>query len=106
EYEWEQWVRKFEALLRNMYWANAVVHLETELAGHHTFIWESDSCHEPSDEPLQVRCVWSREGALARACHGSRCRQTRCVIWSRNLLPATAPITVSRKYRWRRALAR
>lgn len=65
EYEWEQWVRKFEALLRNMYWANAVVHLETELAGHHTFIWESDSCHEPSDEPLQVRCVWSREGALA-----------------------------------------
>lgn len=65
EYEWEQWVKKFESLLRNMYWANAVVHLETELAGHHTFIWESDSYHEPSEEPLSVRCLWSREGALA-----------------------------------------
>ena len=65
EYEWEQWVKKFESLLRSMYWTNAVVHLETELAGHHTFIWESDSYHEPSDDPLRVRCVWSREGALA-----------------------------------------
>lgn len=65
EYEWEHWLRKFEALLRNMYWTSAVVHLETELAGHHTFVWESDVGHEPSDEPLQVRCVWSREGALA-----------------------------------------
>ena len=65
EYEWEQWVNKFESLLRDMYWANAIVHLETELAGRHTFVWESDSCHEPSDEPLRVRCEWSREGALA-----------------------------------------
>jgi hypothetical protein len=65
EYEWEQWVQKFESLLRDMYWVNAVVHLETELSGHHTFVWESDSSHVPSEEPLSVRCAWSREGVLA-----------------------------------------
>lgn len=65
EYEWEHWIRKFEALLRDMFWVSAVVHLETELAGHHTFLWETEVCHEPSSEPLQVRCAWAREGALA-----------------------------------------
>src|SRR5690606_24732243 len=25
EYEWEHWISKFEALLRNMYWVNATV---------------------------------------------------------------------------------
>ncbi|PKM21579.1 MAG: hypothetical protein CVV10_08645 [Gammaproteobacteria bacterium HGW-Gammaproteobacteria-14] len=66
EYEWEHWISKFESLLRGMYWVNAVVHLETELAGHHTFIWDSaDGCHEPSQEPLRVRCEWAREGSIA-----------------------------------------
>ena len=66
EYEWDQWVRKFEELLKQMYWVNAVVHLETELAGHHTFQWEAaDACHEPSEQPLRVRCEWAREGAIS-----------------------------------------
>ena len=66
EYEWEQWLKKFEALLRSMYWVSAVVHLETAFAGHHTFVWESpDLCHEPSDSPLKVRCEWAREGVLS-----------------------------------------
>lgn len=66
EYEWEHWIRKFEALLKQMYWVSAVVHLETELSGHHTFVWDAaEVCHEPSDEPLRVRCEWAREGAIA-----------------------------------------
>lgn len=64
EYEWEQWIAQFERLLKRMYWVSAVVHLETELSGFHTFMWDSaDDYHEPSDEPLRVRCEWSREGA-------------------------------------------
>lgn len=67
EYEWEQWLQKFEALLKQMYWVSSVVHLETTFSGNHTFYWNSvdDDGHEPSDQPLQVRCEWSREGALA-----------------------------------------
>ncbi|MFQ3228955.1 MAG: hypothetical protein ACI9DO_000313 [Reinekea sp.] len=61
EYHWEEWMEKFEALLKQMYWVSATVHLETELSGKHTFIWESaGSYHAPSDE-LSVRCEWEQE---------------------------------------------
>jgi hypothetical protein len=61
EYHWEQWMEKFEALLKKMYWVSATVHLETELSGKHTFIWESaGNYHAPSDE-LTVRCEWEQE---------------------------------------------
>lgn len=65
EYEWEIWMRKFEALLMQMYWVSAKVHLETELSGMHTFIWEAvGGSHMPGDR-LQVRCEWEREGGLS-----------------------------------------
>ncbi len=67
EYEWSLWVEQFEALLRRLYWANAVVHLETELNGTHTFRWESDNgLHSPQDGALRVRCAWEREGGVRR----------------------------------------
>ena len=65
EYEWNLWIEAFEALLKRLYWASAVVHLETELNGMHTFRWESDSgFHSPQEGELRVRCAWEREGAL------------------------------------------
>lgn len=65
EYEWEQWVAQFEALLRQMYWVSATVHLETELSGTHTFTWESLSdSHVPGDGKIQIHCEWSQENAL------------------------------------------
>lgn len=65
EYEWEQWIAKFEELLGKMYWVSATVHLETELSGTHTFTWEaSGSSHEPGSGDMQVRCEWSHEGSL------------------------------------------
>ncbi|SEL62340.1 hypothetical protein SAMN05216214_11580 [Atopomonas hussainii] len=65
EYEWSLWVEKFEALLRRLYWANAIVHLETELNGRHTFRWESDEgFHTPEDSQLSLRCEWEHEGAM------------------------------------------
>ncbi|MES2818036.1 MAG: hypothetical protein V4812_03520 [Pseudomonadota bacterium] len=63
EYEWRLWIEAFEALLKRLYWAGAVVHLETELTGIHTFRWESEQgFHSPQEEGLRVRCAWEREG--------------------------------------------
>ncbi|MBS7660925.1 hypothetical protein I0D00_03025 [Pseudomonas lalucatii] len=65
EYEWSLWVEQFEALLKRLYWASAVVHLDTELNGTHTFRWESESGgHSPHEGELRVRCAWEREGGL------------------------------------------
>jgi len=65
EYEWEQWLQRFEAILKEMYWVSATVHLETELNGRHTFIWEAEeNYHEPNSKSLSVRCEWSRESAF------------------------------------------
>lgn len=65
EYEWNLWIEAFEALLKRLYWASAVVHLDTELNGMHTFRWESDSgFHSPQEGGIRVRCAWEREGML------------------------------------------
>ena len=65
EYEWEHWLGQFESLLKGMYWYSATVHLETELAGKHTFSWAVDSGHEPSDAELKMSCEWEREAGFA-----------------------------------------
>ena len=65
EYEWAQWIKQFEELLRKMYWHSAVVNLETELAGLHTFYWDSTNNHHvPDSGDLRVRCEWVRERGL------------------------------------------
>ena len=67
EYEWGLWLRQFETLLQKMYWDSVVVHLETELSGTHTFVWDSgDIDHIPSDTPLNVRCEWQHELGLCK----------------------------------------
>lgn len=66
EYEWDQWMQQFEALLSRMFWVSATVHLETELSGTHTFTWESEGdSHFPGSQKMNVRCEWSHEGGLS-----------------------------------------
>ena len=64
EYHWEEWMAKFEALLKKMYWVSAKVHMETELSGNHTFFWESHSEYHTPSEDLSVRCEWEQELAF------------------------------------------
>lgn len=65
EYEWSEWINQFEQLLGQLYWCNAVVHLETEIHGNHTFRWENQrGFHQPGDGVLQMRCEWEHEGML------------------------------------------
>ena len=62
EYEWELWLREFETVLARMYWVSATVHLETELAGTHSFHWESaGDGHRPGGAAPRMRCEWSHE---------------------------------------------
>lgn len=61
EYHWEQWMAKFEALLKKMYWVSATVHMETELSGRHTFYWESTGAFHAPDDELSVRCEWEQD---------------------------------------------
>ena len=64
EYEWEQWLQRFEDLLQNMYWVSATVHLETEFNGIHTFTWHTEGeYHAPNSGPLSMRCEGLRESA-------------------------------------------
>lgn len=65
EYEWENWLKQFEALLKTMYWMSASVHLETELSGKHTFNWHSERGHTPADSELRMSCEWEREAHFA-----------------------------------------
>ena len=37
--EWEQWLNKFESLLRNMYWHSVELKLKTEYVGDHELSW-------------------------------------------------------------------
>lgn len=67
EYEWNNWIEKFEALLNQMYWVSAVVHLETEIYGTHTFTWESrNNGHTPGAGIHKVHCEWTQENAFVR----------------------------------------
>lgn len=62
EYEWSEWMKQFEALLDTMYWVSAVVHLETEISGTHTFIWHSkNNGHIPGAGRKQIHCEWTHE---------------------------------------------
>lgn len=66
EYEWNQWLERFEKLLRSMYWVSVTVHLETEMSGTHSFSWESSGdYHAPHSDDIQIRCEWTHEGWLS-----------------------------------------
>jgi hypothetical protein len=42
EHEWREWLEKFDAILKQLYWVSATIHLETELVGNHKYEWLFD----------------------------------------------------------------
>ncbi len=62
EHEWKYWLEQFEALLRKMYWVSATVHLDTEMSGLHSFVFETASAaHVPNQSDINIRCEWLKE---------------------------------------------
>jgi hypothetical protein len=54
ELEWKKWLEKFEALLRKLYWFDAVVHLRAEVLGDHDYEWTVEAneiVHFLKDDP-------------------------------------------------------
>ena len=42
EHEWNEWLDKFEHILKQLYWSSVTIHLETELVGDHKYQWLYD----------------------------------------------------------------
>ena len=62
EHEWKYWLEQFESLLRKLNWVSATVHLETEMAGLHSFVFETGSAaHVPNQSDINIRCEWLKE---------------------------------------------
>jgi hypothetical protein len=64
EYEWDEWLDKFEAILKKLYWSTATIYLETELVGNHRYEWMFDlNQHDNwiSDNP-QPTMLWEFKG--------------------------------------------
>lgn len=55
-YDWEEWLIKFENLLKRLYWEHAVVVLVTEWLGQYVYRWDSeipDYDYISRPEPIQ-----------------------------------------------------
>lgn len=61
EYEWDEWIIHFEALLSRLYWVAATVHLETELYGKHAFSWQLPEGAKPGLPVHSLKCRWVQE---------------------------------------------
>ena len=64
ELQWKTWLEKFEAVLKKLYWFNAMVHLRSEMIGDYDYEWTVDASqivHMLKDPP-QPPAKWYFEG--------------------------------------------
>lgn len=64
EHEWDEWLDRFEAILKQLYWSSAIIHLETELVGDHKYEWLADLIQPDNwiSENPQPTTIWTFNG--------------------------------------------
>lgn len=58
EYGWHLWIEKFEGLLKQLFWYDAIIHAEFEVMGSYQYNWEAnlahmDHWHQEVPEPIK-----------------------------------------------------
>ncbi len=43
EYEWHLWIKKFESILKRLFWFDVIIHAEFEMMGTYTYQWSVDN---------------------------------------------------------------
>jgi hypothetical protein len=66
EWEWDEWLAKYEGLLRRLYWESSVVHLEAELAASFRFEWRLGNRDGLLASPPQLPSAWEFRGPFRR----------------------------------------
>ena len=63
ESDWEEWLEKFEALLKRLYWWEAKLHLEAELVGNYAYTWKAKYDPDKWSQPIHLPTTnWDFEG--------------------------------------------
>lgn len=63
EWEWEEWLTKFERLLGQLFWTEAFLHLRTEATvGHHDYTYAAVDSKRLYEDPPAPPSVWTLKG--------------------------------------------
>ena len=57
EHEWHLWIKKFEIILKRLYWFDVTIHSEFEVMGDYKYDWlintdQIDKWHKDPPEPI------------------------------------------------------
>ena len=68
---WDEWLGKYEALLRRLYWWSSVVHLATDFEPDRVFEWRptEEAMAGLRADPPQPVCEWTRSVRIAESRH-------------------------------------
>lgn len=66
EQEWDEWLDKYEGLLRRLCWESSVVHLDTEVSGQFRFDWWQQSWDGLLASPPELCDRWEFRGPFRR----------------------------------------
>jgi len=62
ETDWDEWLIKYESLLKQLYWESSTVFLDTEVSGQHRFDWYHSNYDDFILSPPKLPTSWEFKG--------------------------------------------